>query len=111
IMSYLLPQEILEGLGRLFGPDQVRDAFLGVLAPFGATQLDLGIIEQMAAPGAAPPGIVLEKLDFGPAFGTFRYKDVAGFPEAGILAGALHLFHGWSLTFPGLSVAATTPRW
>jgi hypothetical protein len=48
----------------------------------------------MAAPGAAPPGVILEKLDIRPAFGAFRYKDVSGLPEAGILTGAFHLFHG-----------------
>jgi hypothetical protein len=48
----------------------------------------------MPAPGTAAPGIVFEKLDFRSTFGTFRYKDITGFPVAGILAGTFHLFHG-----------------
>jgi hypothetical protein len=69
------------------------------LAPFGATELDLGIVEHMPAPGAAAPGVVLEELDFRPAFGAFRHKDIIRLPKAGILAGAFHLFHD-NLIFP-----------
>jgi hypothetical protein len=69
------------------------------LAPFGATQLNLGIVEHMSAPRAAPPGVVLEELNFRSALGAFRHKDVVGLPKTGILTGAFHLFHG-NLIFP-----------
>jgi hypothetical protein len=87
-------QKFLKSLGGLFLLDQFRDAFLGVLTPFGAAQLNFGIIEEVAAPGATTSGIILEKLDLRAALGTFRGKDISGLPMPGVLAGTFGLFHG-----------------
>jgi hypothetical protein len=70
------------------------------LTIFGAAQFDFGIIEEVAAPGTTPPGIVLEKLDVSAALGTLQAEDVIRLPVAGILAGTFYLFHGFVLRLP-----------
>ena len=66
-------------------------AFLGVGAPLGATQVQARVAETVAAPSAAAYGVILEELDPRAADLAGRLKDVVRPPEPAILPWAFHV--------------------
>jgi hypothetical protein len=64
---------------------------LGKLAVRRAPEIHVGIDEAVAAPGAAPGGIILEKLHPGLTLGAVHFKDRVGLPVSAVLSWAFHI--------------------
>jgi hypothetical protein len=69
---------------------EIPYTLLCVLAIRGAAEIQMRIQESVPTLFAGPYCIILEKLDFIPALGTFRLKDCAWFPIATILSWTFH---------------------
>ena len=73
----------LRGVGRI---RNYPETLLCILTPLRTAQINLGITHQLAAGGAIPAGIVLEKLQRRTAMGTLDIVDVIRPPLAHIPA-------------------------
>jgi hypothetical protein len=68
-------------------------AFFGELAPLGAALIQFGVDEDMPAPPATAPGLILEEFHRGPAVRASYFKNVAGPPKGGVLPRAYSYGH------------------